>query len=72
MSLLKEKQITVIDNVATGRALRTLRTSRGITLSEIARRMSIAPCYLSDLERGNRGWNQDLCARFTKAVKEGV
>lgn len=64
-----KKTVEVQDSAATGLALRTMRKKDQLSLREIARRMSITPAYLCDLERGNRNWTDDLCKRFQKALK---
>lgn len=66
----KQIEVTIIDNAATGRALRTMRTKKCVSLRELARRMEITAPYLCDLERGNRNWNDDLFARYQKALKQ--
>jgi transcriptional regulator with XRE-family HTH domain len=66
------KMVTMLvqDCDATGLALRNMRKETGISLREVARRMNITPPYLSDLERGNRTWTDELCERFQKALRK--
>ncbi len=64
------KKIRVIDNVATGRAYRMARRSKGLSIEETARRMSVTGAFISYLERGKRAWTDDLCERFQKALKK--
>jgi len=45
-----------------------MRTSRQVTLLEVARHMKFTPAYISDLERGKRNWNEELVRKFKKAV----
>lgn len=63
------KSIKVVDHVATGRALRTMRRKEFLKLHEVASKMGISLMYLSNLERGARNWNEDLITRFEKAIK---
>ena len=41
-----------------GEALRRRREARDISLRSMAKKIGISAPYLSDLERGNRHWNQ--------------
>lgn len=68
--ILVTKTVEVQDSAATGLALRTMRRKIPLSLREVARRMSITPAYLCDLERGNRNWTADLCKRFQEALKK--
>ena len=55
---LVTRLVRVPDNEATGRLMREARLRAGLTLREMARRMKYSAPYLSDLERGRRGWTE--------------
>lgn len=69
MKLEVPKKAPPPDHRSLGAALRRLREEAGIALKEAARRMDISAPYLSDLERGNRFWNEALRDKFLKAIK---
>jgi transcriptional regulator with XRE-family HTH domain len=52
-----------------GADLRKKRKERGFSLKEVAERMGISMPYLSDLERGNRRWSDNLKHIFENAIK---
>lgn len=52
-----------------GADLRKRRKERGFSLKEVASRMGISMPYLSDLERGNRRWSDNLTDLFENAIK---
>jgi len=64
------RKVFVIDSVATGRAYRTLRRGKDLSLAEVSHRMGIHFTFLGQLERGERTWSEDLCQRFQKALKQ--
>lgn len=68
--ILVEKTVMIQDSAATGLALRTMRTSKSLSLRKVAERMTITPAYLCDLERGKRNWSEGLCKRFQEALKK--
>lgn len=47
-----------IDHYATGQSLRLLRKGAGMSLREMARRMTLSAPFLSDLELGRRNWKE--------------
>lgn len=49
--------------------LRARREGLGLSLREVARRASLSPAYVSDVERGNRRVTEKL-ARFYRDLKE--
>ena len=57
-----------VDQVATGRNNRAWRECLGVSLRSAALLMKISAPYLSDLELGQRHWNEELQERFTIAV----
>jgi len=38
----------------------------------MARRLKISAPYLSDLERGNRNWSEELAGKYLEALKKFV
>lgn len=61
----------VPDNDAIGEEMKSLRKARGVSLAELGRTLkpSRTAGYLSDLEQGNRRWNQDLITKYQNALK---
>lgn len=51
-----------------GAVLRRNRKGADVSMSQVAYEMEISLGYLSDLERGNRTWSEDLVARHNRAV----
>jgi transcriptional regulator with XRE-family HTH domain len=70
--MIISKKITIIDHKATGLSFRKERTQKRISLREMARRLKISAPYLSDLERGNRNWSEELAGKYLEALKEFV
>lgn len=60
--------VQVISHVRTGAHARILREQARLSLREVARRMRISAAYLSDLERGRRGWSAGLADRYSAAL----
>ncbi len=58
-----------VDPKAVGQQMRDLREKAGHSLRFVSRAMGIKPPYLSDLERGNRAFNEGLIASFKEALK---
>lgn len=52
-----------------GSRARALRREAALSLREIARRMDLSAGYISDLELGRRGWNDELMKRYIKALQ---
>lgn len=46
------------DDRAIGEAMKAIRVEAKLSLRKLALRMNISAPYLSDLERGNRGWSE--------------
>jgi hypothetical protein len=70
MPLIYQKQkVSVVDNFATGEAMRKLRVSNRISLNQIGKEMMFSAPYISDLEKGHRGWNEVLADNYEKAVE---
>ncbi len=66
--LIAKRMVREIDHAATGRRARQARTATGLSLREVARRMSVSAPYLSDLERGRRAWNENRAQRYVEAL----
>ena len=60
-----------LDDARVGEYLRRIRTTRIISGREIARRMKVSAAYLSDLELGRRGWNEQKVTAYLQAVQAG-
>lgn len=61
------KPVEVVDNEETGRQARLYRTGKGISLRAVARAMKLSAPFVSDLERGRRGWDGPRCLAYNKA-----
>jgi len=48
--------------------MRKKRQAAGVSLREVARRMSLSAAYVSDLELGKRRWSNRLSGDFTSAL----
>jgi predicted transcriptional regulator len=57
----------VNDNEAIGDHMRKLRVASKLSLREIARRLNLSGPYVSDLERGHRGWSHMRITEFENA-----
>ncbi len=53
-----EKRVLIADDVANGESIRSLRESRGKSLRWLARSLKISAPYLSDMEKGKRGFSE--------------
>jgi transcriptional regulator with XRE-family HTH domain len=53
-----------------GNEARRRRKAVNVTLREMARRMNLSAAYISDLELGRRGWNDELTKRYIAALKK--
>lgn len=58
-----------LDPVAIGQQMRGLRLQAKLTLRTIAGRLGFTAPYISDLERGNRTFSEELVARYKEALK---
>jgi transcriptional regulator with XRE-family HTH domain len=66
--MLITKDITVVDQEATGAYMRHKRQQKHLSLREVARRLKVSAAYLSDLELGHRSWNQTKIDQFIMAI----
>jgi len=55
-------------NRETGENLRAFREKHGLSLRDMGEALSLSKGYLSDLERGRRGWSVALVGSYLKAV----
>lgn len=53
-----EKRILVADDIANGESIRSLRESREKSLRWLAGKLNISAAYLSDMEKGKRGFSE--------------
>jgi transcriptional regulator with XRE-family HTH domain len=60
---------TVLDDKKMGAFMRSIRIKSGLSGRELARRMGVSAAYLSDLELGRRGWNEERRAKYRKATE---
>lgn len=58
-----------MDPVAVGIQLRGLRLTAKKSLRSVAIKMGASPGYVSDLERGNRCFNDQLIAKYREALR---
>ena len=68
-AIKKWERVQIVDNEATGLAMRKHREKEKVSLRKHAERMGLSPAYLSDLERGRRNWSDDLVAAFQTALQ---
>ena len=57
------------DDAAVGQDHKARRESSGKSLRTVAKAMGISAPYLSDLERGRRGWSDKLSEKFNAALQ---
>lgn len=55
--------------VKIGNHMRSMREKAKISLRSVASKLGISPPYLSDLERGNRCFSEEMIARYKEALK---
>lgn len=53
-----------------GKQMRKKRKRLGVSLRETAERMAISAPFLSDLERGNRHWTENLIVKFNRVINK--
>lgn len=66
---LVTRKTPVVDNRATGEAMRQRRKKAGISMREVARRMEVSAMFICDLERGRRNWTEENATKFIAALK---
>lgn len=47
---------------------RTIREETKVSLRKLATKLGISAMYLSDLERGNRTWNDEMKQRWSRVI----
>jgi len=67
-SSIEFKSVDCIDHVATGRAIRKLRTKAKVSLREVAAEMGWSVAYQSDLELGRKRWTEEKVADAESAI----
>lgn len=55
--------------VIDGQKLRTAREQAGVSMGQMSRALGISVTHVSDLERGNRAFSEDLARRFLAVLK---
>ena len=58
------------DPVAIGAAMRKKRLMRGLTMTEVAKRMNFSVPYIFDLEHGRRPWGPKASAKYAEALRQ--
>lgn len=48
--------------------MRILRRKRGASLRFVAKSLGLSAPYISDLERGNRAFTEDMITRYKEAL----
>lgn len=62
-------KVELIDHEKTGLLVRKKRRQLGLTLTEVSTRSGLSVSYLSGLERGDRGWSDDLFQKVWGALR---
>ena len=62
-------KVELIDHEKTGLLVRKKRRERGLSLSTVAARTGHSVSYLSGLERGDRGWTDELFQKVWGALR---
>lgn len=60
--------VKAIDCRRTGARAAKLRESAGLSIRTVAKGMNISPSHLYKLEKGSRGWNEELIDAFNAAI----
>ena len=58
-----------VDNFETGFRARQLRYEHHLSLREVARRLGWSAAYVSDLERGRRGWKPETAKKYERVIR---
>lgn len=66
----KKVTIEVIDHEETGAVVRFARKKAGLALSQVSEKVNLSVQYLSNLETGNRPWNDSLYEVVMNAIVE--
>ncbi len=62
-------KVELIDHEKTGLLVRRKRKELDLALSAVAGRAGISTSYLSELERGDRGWTDELFDKVWGALR---
>ena len=65
---LVTRLVRVPDNAATGQLMREARKRAGLSVREMARRLGQSAPFVSDLELGRRGWNDERIEQWAKVL----
>ena len=65
---LVTRMLPIIDNVATGEAIRQRREAAKLSLRKVAEYMGWSAAYQSDLELGRRSWTDKKCLEVESAI----
>ena len=70
MRLITRRKVSnEVDDARTGSGIRRERLKARVSLRAVARAMNLSAPYVSDLELGRRGWNNELLMRYSSAMK---
>jgi hypothetical protein len=70
MVITKMVMVPVIDNHATGEAIRKKRLSSLLSLREVAKECGWSAAHQCDLERGFRAWSERKCRLVENAIEK--
>jgi len=65
---LVTRLVRVPDNAATGQLMREARKQAGLSVREMARRLGQSAPFVSDLELGRRGWDEERIEQWAKVL----
>ena len=65
---LVTRLVRVPDNAATGQLMREARKRSGLSVREMARRLGQSAPFVSDLELGRRGWDEERIEQWAKVL----
>ncbi len=65
---LVTRMLPIIDNAATGEAIRARREAAKLSLRKVAEYMGWSAAYQSDLELGRRSWTDKKCLEVECAI----
>lgn len=62
-------KVELIDHEKTGLMVRVKRRELGVPLSILGKRVGLSASYLSELERGDRAWSDELFQKVWGALR---
>ena len=70
--IVRKETVFVPDLQATGQQVRDARQKAGMSLRAAARALGISAPYLSDMERGRRGWHVGYLSELSRIFKDAT